>query len=105
MNTNINSIFSIQDFSTLETMSKRALYQEANESHNVNLVRQLNDLGMKPKVPSFSGPTIISNFMDIATKYDIILGFLKKLRQTNRLLIEYDYLALRNLSGGSRFLI
>ncbi len=91
MNATINSSFSIQDFSSLEMMSKRAIYQEANESHNVDLVRQLNDLGMKPKIPSFSGPTIISNFMDIATKYDTILVFLKELRQTNRLLTEKEF--------------
>lgn len=87
----INSSFSTQDFVTLEMMSKRAIYQEANETHNVDLVRELNDLGMKPEVPSFSGPTIISNFMDIATKYDTILGFLKKLRQSSRLLTEKEF--------------
>jgi hypothetical protein len=94
MNTTISSSFSTQDFSTLEIMSQRAIYQEANESHNVELVRQLNDLGMQPKVPSFSGPTIISNFMDIATKYDTILGFLKELRQSNRLLTEQEFQSL-----------
>lgn len=86
----INSSFSPQDFSTHE----RTIYQEANESHNVALVRQLNDLGMQPKVPSFSGPTIISNFMDIATKYDTILGFMKELRQSNRLLTEQEFQSL-----------
>lgn len=91
MITTINSGFSTQDFSTLEIMSKRAIYQKANESHDVDLVRDLNDLGMKPKVPSFSGPTIVSNFMDIATKYDTILEFLKRLRQSNRLLTEQEF--------------
>jgi hypothetical protein len=81
MNTTINPGFSDQ----------RAIYQKANETHNVDLVRQLNEVGMKPTVPSFSGPAIISNFMDIATKHDIILGFLKDLRQTNRLLTEKEF--------------
>lgn len=87
----ISSPFSIHDFNLLENVSKKAIYQEANETHNVDLVRQLNDLGMKPEIPSFSGPAIISNFMDIATKYDIILSFLKELRQTNRLLAEKEF--------------
>ncbi len=87
----INSNFSIENFSALEITAKRVVYQEANESHDVSLVRELNSLGMKPEVPSFSGPTIISNFMDIATKHDTILGFLKKLRQSNRLLTEKEF--------------
>lgn len=91
MNAAINSIFSIQDWNTLEAMPKKALYQEANESQNVDLVRKLNGFGMKPEVPNFSGPTIISNFMDIATKYDTILGFLKELRRSNRLLSEQEF--------------
>lgn len=74
-----------------EVVSKRDIYQEANETHNVDLVRQLNDEGMKPIVPSFSGPAIISSFMDISTKHDIILGFMKKLRETNKLLTEKEF--------------
>lgn len=49
---------------------------------------------MKPSVPSFIGPTIISNFMDIATKHDIILHFLKELRKSNRLLTMREFRSL-----------
>ncbi len=101
MNTNLNTnSFSLQNFSKLDIMSQRAIYQEANEKDNVDLVRQLNDLGMKPQIPSFSGPSIISNFMDVATKYDTILPFLKNLRQTNRLLTEKEF---QSLSGKTWF--
>lgn len=82
---------SVQDFSVLELMSQRAIYQEANETHNVDLVRHLNGLGMKPKVLNFAGPAIISNLMDIATKHDLIFGFLKQLRETNRLQTEKEF--------------
>lgn len=91
MSVALSSILSIQDFCQLDAISKRAFYQEANEEQKVDVVRQLNDLGMKPKAPSFSGPSIVSNFMDITTKYDTILDFLKELRQTNRLLTTEEF--------------
>ncbi len=75
-------------------IDRNRIYQEANESHNVDLVRQLNASGMKPKFPVFTGPTIVSNFMDIATKYDVILSFMKELRQTNKLLTEKEFCSL-----------
>ncbi len=55
------------DFLALDDIAKREIYREANETHNVDFVRQLNQLDMKPDVPNFSGPTIISNYMDIST--------------------------------------
>ncbi len=91
MNEIKNSNFSSQNFNLLEIKDKKEIYQKANESQNVDLVRHLNSLEMKPEVPNFSGPTIISSFMDIATKYDAILKFLKDLRKTNRLLTEREF--------------
>lgn len=88
--------FFSQNFSAFEISTKKEIYKEANENHKVDLVRQLNDLGMKPEVPSFSSPTIISSFMDIATKYDVIRDFLRQLRQTNRLLTEKEFESLDN---------
>lgn len=67
------------------------IYQEANELHNVDLVRKLNDTGMKPRFPAASGPAIVSSFMDIATKHDVILNFMKELRQNNKLLTEKEF--------------
>jgi len=90
MNTNLP----IDSISIDADIAKRALYQEANEKHNVDLVSQLNESGMKPKIPCFSGPTIISSYMDIATKHGIILHFLKELRETNRLLNEREFQSL-----------
>ena len=72
--------FSMQTFNALDMAAKRALYQEANETHHVDAVREMNELGMKPDHPPVSPPSIISNFMDIGTKYNVILGFLKELR-------------------------
>jgi hypothetical protein len=91
MNITIDQTLSIKDFIILEVTCKKAIYQKANESHNIALVRQLNDLGMRPKLLTLSGPTIISNFMDIATKHDIILDFFKKLRETNRVLTINEF--------------
>lgn len=73
------------DSDASDISAKRAIYQEANENENVDLVRQLNDEGMKPAVPDFSGPSPISPYMDIATKHDLLLNYLRKLAQTNRL--------------------
>src|SRR5690606_17992681 len=84
----------VQNFNSFDDVTRKAIYQEANENHNVDLVRQLNELGMKPNIPSFSGPTIISNSMDIATKHDIILHFLTELRKTNKLLTQSEFQAL-----------
>lgn len=75
----------------LDLFSKRALYQEANETHNVDLVRELNEQGMKPEAPVPLKPSIISGYMDIATKHDLILGFFKELRQTGKLLTEMEF--------------
>ncbi len=86
--------FSAQDFNTLDESGREALYQAANESHDVDLVRKLNEMGMKPWVPSFSGPTIVSSYMDIATKHDVIFGFLNTLRETGKLLTEGEFESL-----------
>lgn len=82
------------DFITLDSASKRAVYQKANESHNVDLVRQLNNYGMKLDAQNFSRLSIISVYMDIATKYDAIKNFFKALRQNNRFLTEKEFQAL-----------
>lgn len=90
MNNTITS-FSVQDFNMLDGLSKREFYMKANETHQVDLVRKLNDMGMKPKGPCISRPGILSNFMDIATKYDTILGFFKDLRQEKRLFTKEEF--------------
>ena len=87
----LNTNFSMENFSALDIEKKRALYQKANEEENIELVRQLNQLGMKPEVPPILGPSIISNLMDVATKYDILLQYFKNLRQTNRLFKEKEF--------------
>ncbi|MEC7840536.1 MAG: hypothetical protein VX777_10920 [Chlamydiota bacterium] len=94
MNTITDTTLLVQNFTSFDDITRRAIYQEANENQDVDLVRQLNELGMTPNLPSFSGPTILSKFMDIATKHDIILHFLKELRKTNRLLTESEFQSL-----------
>jgi hypothetical protein len=81
----------LNNFNSLCDVEKRNLYRQANITHNFGLVRHLNDLGMKPTVPSFPGPAIISTSMDIDTKYNAILGFLKNLRENNRLFTGKEF--------------
>jgi hypothetical protein len=94
MSTHIRGGFEVKDFLTLDVEAQRAIYQQANEDGDIEAVRGLNELGMKPPIPSFSGPSIISSFMDIASKYDAIFSFFKNLRETNRLLTEREALSL-----------
>ncbi len=91
MNTNYNIAISVQSFSSLDENTKNATYQQANETHQVHVVRQLNQQGIKPQSPQAPSPSIASQYMDIATKYDKILGYLKELRQTHRLLTEQEF--------------
>lgn len=87
----IRTTNTIHNFDKLDLFSKGALYQEANETHNVDLVRELNEKGMKPEAPVPLKPSFISSYMDIATKHDLILGFFKELRQTGKLLTEMEF--------------
>lgn len=86
------SSIQIKDFDLLDIQTKKTLYQEANEREDVALVRQWNDLGMRPEISHFSGPSPISPFMDIATKNDRLIGYLKKLAQTNKLQKDRTFL-------------
>lgn len=89
MNTSL--FLSTQSFSCLDILTKKKIYQEANEFQDIKRVRQMNEWGMKPEVPHFTGPTFVSSYMDIATKHDIILAFFKRLRDQNRLLTEGEF--------------
>lgn len=79
------------DFKSWDIAAQREFYQKANEAQNVDLVRELNNLGLKPETCAVFSPSIISTFMDIATKYDIIREYFQKLRVNKRLFTESEF--------------
>jgi hypothetical protein len=94
MFTSLDSINTLHDFKHLDVATKKKLYREANKLGRVDKVRLMNEWGMKPKVREVIPPSIVSNFMDIATKYDIIQKFFVSLRKSHRLLTEKEFESL-----------
>lgn len=72
----------------------QTIYQTANENKDFDLVRRLNAEGLAPVIDMEAGPSILSPFMDIATKQDVLEGFLKNLRETHRLFTQTEFTSL-----------
>lgn len=88
----INNIdFSREQFLSLGYEEKCAIYRHANLAGNLPLVERLNDFGMKPKDYRIYSPSIISPFMDIATKRSALHNYLQHLRSQNRLLGQTEF--------------
>ncbi|NGX43168.1 MAG: hypothetical protein K940chlam7_01459 [Chlamydiae bacterium] len=87
----LDASFTDEEFLSLESRSKTQFYRQANLEHRVPLVTRLNSLGMKQMTPTISGPSIISPLMDIATKHEIIINYLKHLRETSRLFTREEF--------------
>lgn len=83
-----------KDVSQSHETDRKKAYQQANEKNDIDLVRSLNMLGLQPPVPIFSTLTIVSNYMDIATKYNVIFKYLKELSNSNRLISEQQFRSL-----------
>ncbi len=91
MNISTYAHSSLEELRRLDTVEKTTLYQQANEENNIDLVRKLNEIGMKPEIPQVNKPGVISSYMDIATKHDTILASLQELRQNKQLLTEKEF--------------
>lgn len=92
---NINT--SINNYNSFSEQDTRSLYQQANEEHNVDLVRTLNHEGLQETdLPPVRAPSIISNYMDIATKSDIILRFFQDLRKSGQFLSREEFMSLKD---------
>ena len=86
----LNNNFTDEEFLSLGPKEQAEIYRQANLDYRVSLVTRLNLLGMKQEV-SAQPPAIISSCMDVATKHEIILGYLKQLRATNRLFTQEEF--------------
>lgn len=83
-----------KDVSQSHETDRKKAYQQANEKNDIDLVRSLNMLGLQSRVPIFSTLTIVSNYMDIATKYNVIFKYLKELSNSNKLISEQQFRSL-----------